>query len=161
MKASMDRAHLAVSLFPFLSVLACVTGTLSFLISGMSTMALAGSEQIIELTAEGTRKRPNYVETRNDGLLLHPDGEAVALDQIENEKGAFVAMLDRIRARNSEECLILLVRPDGLEAFDAARSAATAYMRRNGVYIDFGYDAVYAAGPIEIRRADAAEDALK
>lgn len=153
MAARRDRSHLTVSLFPFLSVLACVTGTLSFMISGMSAVALGDTEQLIQLTASGSKKTPRYVECREDGLLIHPQGTAVSIDELQTPANAYFALLAEITAHTESQCLILLVRPDGVLTYERAWQIARAFGRQRKRPFDLGSDAVYAAGPIRFREA--------
>ncbi len=151
--ARRDRSHLTVSLFPFLSVLACVTGTLSFMISGMTAVALGDTEQLIELTEGGAKKTPRYVECRSEGLLIHPQGKLVPLEKLSKTPNAYVALLTQIAANSESQCLILLVRPDGIASYERSWKVAQEFGKNKKRPFDMGSDAIYAAGPIRFETA--------
>ena len=145
-----DRTHLSVSLFPFLSVLACVTGTLSFMISGMTAVALGDTEQKIEMTEAGAKKAPRYVECRADGLLIHPQETLVPIEKLSKAPNAYVALLTHISQNASTQSLILLVRPDGIATYEIAWKIAQDFRNKKKPPFDMGSDAIYAAGPIRL-----------
>lgn len=142
MARTRKRSTLTVSLFPFLSVLAAVMGTLTLIISGMSMLALGNATQIVELVKSSHGKAPVYVECREDGLILHPEGTPVPKEQIEDENGIWGQETQKIAANTKSQYVIFLVRPSGITTFKQARRMA-AQQR-----IDIGYDPVYAIGPI-------------
>jgi len=62
-----------VSLFPFLDVLSGVIGVLTLILIGMMLQSLQTAEQVIQIAdGEEEDKRPNYVECREDGVIVHP-----------------------------------------------------------------------------------------
>ena len=68
----------SISLFPFLSVLSATIGTLALLISGMTSMSLLTSDQIVEKTKEGSMKavRPEQDQVQQMKLISviqHPE----------------------------------------------------------------------------------------
>ena len=143
------ESETAVSLFPFLSVLAGVIGTLALLVAGMTLIGLQDTDQIIELPHEkATEKTPVYVECRHDGLLIHPEGTYVPQEEIEEDDNAWEQLLGDLEAHSAERYLVLLLRPDGLDSFESA------YPMARGADIDVGFDPVYAAGEIRFRPAE-------
>jgi hypothetical protein len=153
-----DRSHLSVSLFPFLSVLACVTGTLSFMISGMTAVQLGDTEQLIELTESGAKKAPRYVECRSEGLLIHPQGKLVTHEKLSKSPNPYLAVLTQIAANSESQCLILLVRPDGVASYERAWKIAQEFGKSRKRPFDMGSDAIYAAGPLRFETAPASEN---
>ena len=141
----MRRGSEPVSLFPFLSVLAAALGTLTLIISGMGVLSFGDVEQYVEPMRGGHGKRPHYVECRESGLLIHPEGIAITMAQL-RETTVWEDVLDKIETGAKGQYLILLVRPGGLGAFKLAERAAAL----RG--IEYGYEPVYAAGPITVGR---------
>lgn len=139
------------TLFPFLSVLAAVIGTLILIISGMSQIALANPKQDIEVDAwDPSRKSPIYVECRAEGLLVYgedPVGTApvrVTRQAIVDPGGAWSALLHRLE-HDPSHYLLLLVRRDGVGSFQAARDTVS----RTG--IDLGYEPLFGKGDVRFQ----------
>ena len=140
------ESDLAVSLFPFLSVLFGVIGTLSLVIAGMTAIGLQDTDQFVELERDRlTGKTAVYVECRKEGLLLHPEQTELPLDELLDDNGAWARRLDTIKSKSTKEYLVLLVRPNGIESFDAA------FVMARLADIDVGFDPVYSAGQIRFR----------
>jgi hypothetical protein len=150
------KSGLEVSLFPFLSVLAAVMGTLVLVISGMSQLSLADPDQTLDISSrEGTDKIPRYVECQRDGLVIYPIdvGETrasktrfVPLSSITDDSSGWSSFLAGLHT-SKQYYLLLLVRPDGIDAFDKAYSSARTYKG-----LDIGYDPVHGKGKIRFRK---------
>jgi hypothetical protein len=137
-----QRAHTAqrVSLFPFLSVLVCLIGVLMFLAAGLalSSIGSATSNVDLEIPKESRHgKKPIILQcTTNvahslDGQLSFPlDQERIALESGECGGGTpFTDFLGGIASRGTNEYVLFLVKPDGLEAFLLLREII---QKRNG-----------------------------
>lgn len=154
------RSTLTVSLFPFLSVLAAVMGTLTLVISGMTLLSLQNSTQVVEPPPRGSTKTPVYVECRQEGLLFQPEGRAVPRDEIEQKDGPWLKRLDEIAKNHTKQYVVFLIRPNGVEAFrDALWLAENKKIDEDKDLdedntIDIGFDAVYANGPLKFRQTD-------
>jgi len=62
------------TLFPFLSVLAAVMGTLILIIAGQSQLAIASPKQRVEVERfDPSRKSPIYAECRRNVMVIYPD----------------------------------------------------------------------------------------
>ena len=137
----------AFSLFPFLSVLVGVIGTMVLIISGMSLVGLQKTDQVIELEHDPqTNKEAVFVECRQDGLLLHPERMLVPLDRMVSNDSLWFRRMQDLMADKDRRYLVLLVRPDGIECFRRTFGMAKA------AGIDVGYDPVYATGEIRFRK---------
>jgi hypothetical protein len=143
------------TLFPFLSVLAAVMGTLILVIAGMTQIALASPRPRIEVEAFSPEKKsPVYVECTREGLLIHPDdptqGEPERVDRFDigDADGAYRALLTRLE-RDPRRYLLLLVRPDGVGSFNAARTET------GGRGIDVGYEPLFGTGTVRFRKSEA------
>ncbi|MEZ4294024.1 MAG: hypothetical protein R3B70_03535 [Polyangiaceae bacterium] len=139
------------SLFPFLSVLAAVMGTLVLIIAGMSKLALADPPQRIELDEwDPGKKSPIYVECRSFGVLVYPDDptsaspERVAHEELSHSTGAWASLLSRL-GQDPGHYLLFLIRKDGVGTFETARAAAVA----DG--IEVGYEPVFGDNPVRFR----------
>jgi hypothetical protein len=147
MARSRAGAKPSISLFPFLSVLAAVMGTLALVIIGMTLLSLQSSAQVVELTPTGSRKTPVYVECRQEGLLVHPEGIQIPADGLERADGPWASRVAEIAGDAGRQYVVFLVRPNGIDTFWKARAAV------RDEKIDVGYDPVYAGGRIEFQQA--------
>ena len=66
---------------------------------------------------------------------------------LEGDQGPWLRLLARLARGHDQEYVVLLVRPDGIEAFTAAEESLT------NAGLDFGYEPVYATGDIVVRPA--------
>jgi cell division protein FtsB len=88
--------------------------------------AADGQKRVLRLIPErqgrglGKGLQPNYVECTASGLVLYPEKTSVPTSQIGSD-GLFLTLIDRVRSR-SDQSIMLLVRPNGVSAFDAAQS---------------------------------------
>jgi hypothetical protein len=135
------------SLFPFLSVLVGVIGTMTLIISGMSLVGLQKTDQVIALEHDPlVNKEAVFVECRQDGLLLHPEREFVSLQGMGAPDGPWRRRVRDLVADKDRRYLVLLVRPDGIDCFRRSLSMA------KDAGVDVGFDPVYATGEIRFRK---------
>lgn len=135
------------SLFPFLSVLAAVMGTLVLIIAGMSKIALANPKQRVEVEAwDPARKKAVYVECDGEGLRVHGDepGRRAPVRISGVGIAASAEWLEVLRAleHDPSRYLMFLVRAEGVSAFQEARSTVS------GTAVDFGYEPVFGTGEL-------------
>ncbi|MEL6495322.1 MAG: hypothetical protein AAFQ41_09395 [Cyanobacteria bacterium J06623_7] len=129
-----------VELFPFLSVLACTIGTLILLIIVLTTQALEPQEAVIVVKADADsqgsnqNKTPLYLEAREDGFIMHPSKEFAPRADLYDEESPLRKTIANLKANKDKQYLILILRPDGLEMFEKARSLV------QGEGIDIGYE---------------------
>ena len=129
-----------VELFPFLSVLACTIGTLILLIVVLTTQALEPQEAVvvakIDENSKGANrnKSPIYIESRQDGFILHPSKEFAPRADLYDETSPLRKTIADLKANKDKKYLILILRPDGLEMFDKVRQL----VEQDG--IDIGYE---------------------
>jgi hypothetical protein len=94
-----------------------------------------------------TRRRPIYIECRADAVVLQPEGIELMEADFTGPKTAGKPLASAIRAEreylaqsgqvgDKEPYPMLIVRPDGIAAYYAARAALTSYDS------DFGYELV-------------------
>lgn len=129
-----------VELFPFLSVLACTIGTLILLIIVLTTQALEPQEAVVVAKVDenskgaNRNKSPIYIESREDGFILHPSKEFAPRADLYDEKSPLRKTIAELKANKDKQYLILILRPDGLEMFDKVRQL----VEQEG--IDIGYE---------------------
>jgi hypothetical protein len=136
------------SLFPFLSVLVAVMGTLILIIAGMTQIGLASPKQRVEVDAfDPGKKNPVYVECQEDGVLIHPDdptrGAPIFVERggLEAPGSAWYSLLTRLEY-DPNRYLQLLVRHDGVATFNAARASVSE------AGIDVGYEPITGSGEV-------------
>lgn len=138
-RRTIAKNHIEVELFPFLSILACTIGTLILLIIVLTTQALEQQEvTIVAKTEKGEnqRKNPRYIECRRDGVILYPSEEFVPQEQLANPNSALQKLIAQVKANQDKEYLIVALRPDGIDIFEAVRNLV------EGEGIDIGYEPV-------------------
>jgi hypothetical protein len=138
------------TLFPFLSVLAMVIGTL-VLISGMAQIALAKPKQRVELEAfDPGKKSPIFVECKDDMLILHGDDPTtgkktrVRRRDIGHSDGAWATLWTRVQ-HDPHHYLQFLVRDTGVGAFNDARATLA------GSGIEYGYEPLFLDADLSFR----------
>lgn len=109
-----------------------------------------------------TRRRPIYVECRSDAIVLQPEGVQFSVADFAGPLGPsnalssgvravreYVAGLQKNNPQPQEPYPLLLVRPDGIEAYYLARLALADWDT------EFGYEMIEADWPLEFPPADA------
>jgi hypothetical protein len=148
-RRSPARSGAQAELFPFLAVLACMIGTLILIVIVVTTGVL-GEKRSITLVARddwgrNLTLRPHYVEVRGDGVIIHPGMEFVSRDEVGARDTALRRLLSDVEARRQTDYVIVAVRPDGFELFDAVRDQV------EGRGIQIGYEPVDADWKLRIR----------
>ncbi len=142
------EAETSLSMFPFLSILVGVIGTLVLIIAGMMVLGLQSSDQVVELLPHdvATHKKAVFVECQDEGILLHPAATFVPLSELTSHR-VWKRRLADLQEHAGEEYLVLLIRPDGKKSFDICYAMARA------AKLDVGFDPVFAGGKIRFREA--------
>ena len=114
----------SVSLFSFMNIMAATIGvqTLMIVISALQIRPGVQAIQLLPAQGAGERREANYILANGSGEL-----ELIGPDQrltVPSGDDAVEAFLDRIAARNSEQYLVIGVRPEGFVDFEAIRSKA-------------------------------------
>lgn len=140
------------SLFPFMSVLVAVMGTLILIIAGTTQVGLAMPKQRVEVDAfDPSKKNPVYVECQKGGILIHPDdpttGAAVfvARRELDDVDSGFHALKTRLQY-DPTRYLQMLVRNDGVRTFNDVR----ALLGDTG--IDVGYEPLFGNGDVRFHQ---------
>ena len=109
-----------------------------------------------------THRRPIYVECRSDAIVLQPEGIVLTEDDFSGPLGpgnplaaALRAAREHLLAQGSldpqqagEPYPLLLVRPDGIEAYYAARTAMKSWAS------EFGYELIGEDWKLDFQAAD-------
>lgn len=139
------------SLFPFLSVLVSVMGTLILIIAGMTQIGLAVPKQRVEIDAfDPSKKNPVYVECQKEGVLIHPDDPTngapvfVTRYRMDDPDSAWYALKTRLQY-DSTRYLQMLVRQDGVRTFNDVRAAVS------DTGIDVGYEPLFGNGDVRFQ----------
>jgi hypothetical protein len=143
-------SSLSAELFPFLSVLACVIGTLILLVI-LVTSGLLGSRRSITLIAErgdgqNATLRPRYVEVTGEGVVLHPGGESVPTSRLGRRDTPLAKLLRDVAANRNREYVIVALRPSGYPHFGRVRDQV------EGRGIKIGYEPINEGWKLRIRR---------
>ena len=114
----------SVSLFSFMNIMAATIGvqTLMIVISALQIRPGVQAIQLLPAQGAGEGREANYILANGSGEL-----ELIGPDQrltVPSGDDAVEAFLDRIAARNSEQYLVIGVRPEGFVDFEAIRSKA-------------------------------------
>jgi len=108
----------------------------------------------------GTRRRPIYVACRRDGIVLQPTGVVLRSGDLQGPLGPDNPLAQILRATREqllasgeldegEPYPLLIVRPDGVHAYSAARRAM------KGWDSEFGYELINADVQLDFPEADA------
>jgi hypothetical protein len=141
-RRSYSRQFIEVELFPFLSILACTIGSLILIIIVLTTQLYTSQKEVTIVaraekeTGKSRGKSPRYIECRNNGIIIHPDGELVPIKNLENQNSPLKTLLNEVKEKRDREYLIVAVRPDGIEVFKKVRDL----IETQG--IDIGYEPI-------------------
>ncbi len=139
------------TLFPFLSVLAAVMGTLILVISGMAQINMSQPKPRVDVERfDEAKKVAIYVECRRTGLFVYPDepGSAepkfVKREQIGSPSSAFVDLSQRLEL-DSTRYVMFLIRPEGVGSFEDARALVA------GTRVEYGYEPLFGVGDVRFK----------
>ena len=113
-----------VSLFSFMNIMAATIGVqaLMMVISALQIRPGVQAIQLLPAEGAGQGREANYILVNGEGEL-----ELIGPKQrrtVRTGDDAVEAFLDRIASRNSEQYLVIGVRPEGYVDFEAIRSKA-------------------------------------
>ena len=113
-----------VSLFSFMNIMAATIGVqaLMMVISALQIRPGVQAIQLLPAEGAGQGREANYILVNGEGEL-----ELIGPKQrrtVRTGDDAVEAFLDRIASRNSEQYMVIGVRPEGYVDFEAIRSKA-------------------------------------
>ncbi len=124
----------APTLFPFLSVLVCLMGTLIFFAAALSVTTLEQAATSVEFELEtGQRRKAPVVLECSHGIAKSLDGQLVFNKWVEGTDDIstpFVNFLNQMNAK--KEYILFMVRPNGLDIFSRLRYVIKWRNRRYG-----------------------------
>ena len=152
MSRQRPRLTVTFTLFPMLDILSNLVGVLILVITGTAIVAINQPSQTFTFSApSSTEKAPRFVECRRDGVLIHPERTAVPLARLNAWDSPYVQLLSWLsQGEGRRYYLVLLVRPDGIDTFDAARKKALEV-----VGSEMGYEPVYQSGDVRVQQEPA------
>ena len=113
-----------VSLFSFMNIMAATIGVqaLMMVISALQIRPGVQAIQLLPAEGAGQGREANYILVNGEGELelIGPKQRRI----VKTGDDAVEAFLDRIASRNSEQYLVIGVRPEGFVDFEAIRSKA-------------------------------------
>ncbi|OKH26342.1 hypothetical protein [Chroogloeocystis siderophila] len=151
-----SRRSIEVELFPFLSVLVCVIGSLILLIVVVTAQISTNQRQVTIVARENGQnqaKTPRYIECRSDGIVIYPEQTFVNREDINRSNSALQSLLAEVSFNRDKEYLIVAIRPDGIDVFQEVR---TLVERQN---IDIGFEPIDEGWQLKVQ--DAATKRIK
>ncbi|PPS44788.1 hypothetical protein [Chroococcidiopsis sp. TS-821] len=145
-----SRRTIEVELFPFLSVLVCVIGSLILLIVVVTAQIASNQRQVTIVAREDGQnqaKVPRYIECRSDGIIIHPEQSFVSREEINHAHSALQNLLAEVSLNKDKEYLIVAVRPDGIDVFQEVRALVE---QQN---IDIGFEPIDAGWQLKVQDA--------
>jgi hypothetical protein len=138
------REDAAISLLPMLSIQKCTMGVMVVIICAQNLVSIGKTaDQYLEVVGTAKDREAVFVECRQEGVLIHPDKTTVALDTLKGQgPSLFHHLLNDLKASAGKRHLVLLVRPEGIPAYD--RCVRMVWERK----LDFGKDALLSGGNV-------------
>jgi 3-polyprenyl-4-hydroxybenzoate decarboxylase len=177
-----QKEGVGISLVPILSIQKCAMGLMVVIICAQTTVSIAKTADEIlrieqkekqpppppkivivktddihvQIAGAGSGRQPVCVECRKEGVLIHPESTEVLLDILKGPGGsAFHQLLDELAKDREKKQLVLLVRPDGVAAYQSCVTLVRARL------LDFGKDVIPSGGSIILKDNPASVDQAK
>ncbi|APF20736.1 hypothetical protein Calab_1137 [Caldithrix abyssi DSM 13497] len=133
------------TLFPFLSILTCTAGVLSFIIISISVVSLLAPSIMVTSRDTTTKnpKKPTYVECHPNYLLLTQTQDQIPYVQIDQPRSPFRLFLQQIKQRADSTYIVFAIYPEGERTFRRAYrliSELNKQLALQGAKIDIGYE---------------------
>jgi hypothetical protein len=149
-RARREVTRIGFDLFPFLSILSCVLGSLLLVVMAVVALCVGVTPEIWEI--EGYQsKRPAVLEWDGASVVLHPGRVRVAAGAALQNQGVnnspFGLLLREVEADKGRRYVFVAVRPSGFASFSSLR---TAVIKRG---IDIGSAPLDQYRPFELSEA--------
>ena len=133
------------TLFPFLSILTCTAGVLSFIIISISVVSLLAPSIMVTLRDTTTKnpKKPAYVECHPKHLILTETQKQIPYSLIDKPQSAYRLFLDQIKQKADSIYVVFAIYPEGERTFRRAYRLITQLNQQlslKGTKIDVGYE---------------------
>ncbi len=132
------------SLFPFLSILTCTAGVLSFIIISIGVVSLLAPSIIVRLKSDAVQisKKPVYVECHPQELVIVRSGQKIDYQTIESEKSPLRKFLQNVQKNAASRYIVFAIYPGGERTFRKAYAMVKKINQNapEGLVIDVGYE---------------------
>lgn len=145
------------SLFPFLSILTCTAGVLSFIIVSISVVSLLAPSIMVKSrdTNVVSSKKPAYVECHPDSLVLVASQQKIAYTQIDAPGSAYDQFLQKIKEKADSIYIVFAIYPDGERTFRRAYrliGQINQHLAAQKSKIDVGYEPFNKSWHLQVKR---------
>jgi hypothetical protein len=140
----------SISLMPILSIQKCTMGVMVVIVCAQTLTSIGKTaDQYLEIAGAGQGRDVVYVECRNKDVLIHPEKTAVPLEALDGAgRSPFHQLLDELHAKRDEKYLVLLIRPDGIGAYEKCVKLAL----KTNPPLQYGKDALLAGGDLVLTK---------
>ncbi len=131
------------TLFPFLSILTCTAGVLSFIIVSIGVVSILAPSIVVKSRdlAVTIKKKPAYVECHDKYLVLVQQEKKVPYDAIEDPNADYFKFVKTIQQKADSIYIVFAIYPGSERTFRKAyhiiRQMNQKYKQKN---IDIGYE---------------------
>lgn len=145
------------TLFPFLSILTCTAGVLSFIIISISVVSLLAPSIMVKSRDNNvvSSKKPTYVECHQDSLILVATQQKVAYAQIDAPGSAYDHFLQRIKEKADSVYVVFAIYPGGERTFRRAYrliNQLNQQLMARKSKIDVGYEPFNKSWHLQVKR---------
>lgn len=131
------------SLFPFLSILTCTAGVLSFIIVSIGVVSILSPSIIVKSKdlAVTIKKKAAYVECHPSYLFLVQTQEKIDYDSIEKPGSPYRKFLDDVQKKADSLYVVFAIYPESERTFRKAYYLIRKLnAKKRGSMIDVGYE---------------------
>ena len=143
-----------VSMFPFMNILICTMGALSFIMVSLASMSAVSPSVDVEIENPSRRSTshaiPRFVECHADHMLVHPERESIPVVNMGEADSEFMQIVRQVRDTKNHY-IIFGVYPSGIECFYEGRDIVT----NNNVPI--GYEPMIKGWVVDFPLQDSAQ----
>ena len=110
------------SMFPFLDALSGVIGILALIIAVMAILSIQNATRVEMQWTSQNGLSPIFIECNQQGLVVHPENQSISSDALRQNYNPWQRMINRVKRSRGSEYFVFLIRPDGIDSFQLARS---------------------------------------
>jgi hypothetical protein len=131
------------SLFPFLSILTCTAGVLSFIIVSIGVVSILAPSIVVKSRDQAItiKKRPAYVECHADYLVLVQEQKKIPYTAIEDPNAGYFKFVKKIQQKADSLYIVFAIYPESERTFRKAYHIVRQ-INKEGKHanIDIGYE---------------------